>query len=517
METIWKEIGDHLHKQFSPNVYRDKETINKITQTAYNFVEERFDRLLRQLASREFMELVLYQYDLATELWNLAPESGGLNDLHCESHLASRRRALKHLAEQITLCSPPEYAPIPNSRFVEEVEEALLCADILVTLCMMSDRTHFLFPNHSQLTLFKNYSLVPIQLDPVHPFESADIEFHHRFATDRTFRPMCLPNLTVDRDPNFQGKILDECFSEALGVNYQQHLFWLNHIINELKAAPGSYPVVFYPRDKLAAEIASLGIEREAVKPILAGFTLRSSDMKNEGEEGRKLYNVKQTYRAYRRGFFEFPHSLGSHLTWSTRMASESLNWLITGACFKKLPTEWMKPKTTAGLDQLSKAASAWFEKQAIECLSGFGIKGSRCDGRLQGHGESIDVPTEVGEIDLLGYAENFDLLVIGECKMVENRMEPRFWKEDVAEFVERKKSYAEKFRKKIHWVHQNRAVLNKIFVGDKKARRLAAVMLTLYPNFAAIRINDFPCVSLAEFTAKMQSSQQWPYQAGVM
>jgi hypothetical protein len=239
--------------------------------------------------------------------------------------------------------------------------------------------------------------------------------------------------------------------------------------------------------------------------------------MKNEGKEGRKLWNVKQTYRAYRRGFFEFPHQLGLHLTWSKRMAGESLNFLITGACFKKLPIEWSAPKTIEGLERLSKAASDWFEKQTIKCLSEFGIKGSRCEGRLRGHGEMIEVPLEVGEIDFLGYSERFNLLVIGECKLVENRMEPRFWKEDVAEFVITKKSYAEKFRKKIHWAHQNHAVLNRILVGDKKAHGLAAVMLTLSPSFAAIHIKDFPCVSLAEFTAKMQSSRQWPYQIGVL
>src|ERR1035437_4983309 len=281
---IWKEVGDHLHKQFPPDIYRDKSAINKIMQAAYNFVEGRLDRLMRRLASREFMEFVLYQYDLAAELWNLAPESGSLNDLHEESHLVSRRRALKHLAEQITLRSPPECAPIHRSSLIAETEQALLCAEILVTLCMMSDRTHFLFPDHSQLTLYKNYELVPFRLDSIYPFESADIEFKRRFTTDRKHISKCLPELTIDRDPRFQVEILDEYFSEVFGLKYQQHLFWLNHIINEVEAAPGSYPVVFYPRDKLTQGIASLGVEHEAVKRILAGFTLGLSRI-----DGRRI------------------------------------------------------------------------------------------------------------------------------------------------------------------------------------------------------------------------------------
>src|SRR6266446_4870527 len=211
VRTGWKEISDSLCEQFQPGVYQDREMINKVLHSAYILVEKRLDRLIRRLASREFMEFLLYQYDLAAELWQSVPDSGNLDDLHRESHLASRRRALKHLAEQTAMCSPPEYAPLHLSNLITETEEAVLNADILVTLYMMSDRTHSLFPNHSQLTLSKNYELVPIRLDPI---------------------------------------------------------------------------------------------------------------------------------------------------SWSTRMALESLNWLITGACFKKLPAEWTTPETTASLDRLSKAAS---------------------------------------------------------------------------------------------------------------------------------------------------------------
>src|SRR5207302_1281945 len=161
VRDVWRQIGDHLSKSSKPGVYRDKESINEILHDAYRFLETRVARLVRRLASREFMEVLLYQYDLAAELWRTVPDTGNLDDLHRESHFASRRRALNHLAEQTTLRSPPEYAPIHRANLISDTEEAILCADILVTLCMMSDRTHFLFPKHSQLTLFKDYEVVP--------------------------------------------------------------------------------------------------------------------------------------------------------------------------------------------------------------------------------------------------------------------------------------------------------------------------------------------------------------------
>src|SRR5260370_32194965 len=95
------------------------------------------------------------------------------------------------------MCSPPEYGPLHLSNLITETEEAVLNADILVTLYMMSDRTHFLFPNHSQLTLSKNYELVPIRLDPIYPFEFADVELNRRFIKDREYRQKCFPDLTA--------------------------------------------------------------------------------------------------------------------------------------------------------------------------------------------------------------------------------------------------------------------------------------------------------------------------------
>ena len=513
VQDVWRQIGHCISKAAQPGVYRDKETINGLLHSAYSFVETKLSRLLRRLASREFMEVILYQYDLAAELWRSVPDSGGWDERHQESHFASRRRALKHLAEQITLRSPPEYAPIHRSSLFAEAEESVLYADILVTLCMMSDRTHFLFPHHSQLTLFRDYDLVPMQLDPVHPFESADMDFYRRLSKDRNHRPKCLPSPTADIDPSFQSATLDHCFSEEFGFRYLEFLHVLVRIMQDIAPAPGSYPIVFCHRDRLVQGIvASAGIPLVNAKRIVAGFTLRCSDMK---EEDRKLWDVKQTFRAYRRGFIEIPHPSGPHLAWSNRMADECLDWLLMGVSFKKLPAEWLTPKTTNGLDRLSKAASSWFEKQTIRCLADLGITGSRRKGRIHNGTNSIEIPPTVGEIDFLGISRDNSLVVV-ECKMVESRMEPRFWKEDIADFVEGKKSYAEKFRKKIKWVLENRPIIGRVLTGNEKELEIRAVMLTLYPSFASIRIGDFPCISLAEFMSDCETINKWPYTTGV-
>jgi hypothetical protein len=514
IRKVWRDLGNYLSQFVKAGVYQDERTINTVLHSAYNFVEKRLTHLLRRVASREFMELVLYQYDLAAELWRATPDGENLAELHEESHYASRRRALKLIAEETVLRSPPEYSSLHRSTLIAETEEAILCAEILVTLCMTSDRTYFLFPRHSQLTVFEDYELVPFQLKPIPPFELADFNFNRRLAKDRNYRYKCLPNPTADLDPQLQAEILDETFSADFGVRYCEFLNILARIMQDIAPAPGSYPIVFCHRDRLARSIeSSSGIPYAKASQILAGFTLRCSDMKGEG---RAPWNSKQTFRAYRRGFFEVPHPSGPHIAWSTSMADECLNWLVMGASFKKLPVEWLTPRITSRLDVLSHRVSSWFETYTVRCFSELGISGARRKNCIQNGNKFIEIPKLVGEIDFLGVSCQDQSLVVAECKMVESRMEPRFWKEDVFEFVDAKKSYAEKFRSKIKWILENRKAIGHLLNQNEAATKTRSIMLTLYPSFAASRIEDFPCVSLAEFFADHQRASTWPYQTGM-
>ncbi|MCI0541724.1 MAG: hypothetical protein L0Z50_41535 [Verrucomicrobiales bacterium] len=296
-----------------------------------------------------------------------------------------------------------------------------------------------------------------------------------------------------------------------MGFAYRDFVLVLNEVIEDAIPAPGSYPVTFYRRDTLIAEIASLGISAEKAKQILSGFTIRKTDM---AIEGRELWKPKQTYRAYQRGFFEFPHRLGPHLIWSRTMASEAFSALTTGICFKRLPPEWDTPKTRAASVVLSHKASDWFEKLVMDFLSKREIEGRRFKGEVQGQGQSVAIPSDVGEIDFLGFFRAERLLVVVECKMVEDRTEAKFWRDDLAEFVTQKDSYAKKFLKKIGWVANHKDAIAYAFKSYQGGScSVAPVMLTLNPHFVAQLVKGFPCVSLAEFLADFEAAKKWPYE----
>ena len=94
---------------------------------------------------------------------------------------------------------------------------------------------------------------------------------------------------------------------------------------------------------------------------------------------------------------------------------------------------------------------------------------------------------------------------------MVMTGLEPRYWRDDFHEFVLRRGSYAERFRKKISWVtEQGQAICRALGWGPVAA--VSPVMLTLYPCVAGGFIADFPCVSLTEFMLDYERAKRWPY-----
>ena len=101
--------------------------------------------------------------------------------------------------------------------------------------------------------------------------------------------------------------------------------------------------------------------------------------------------------------------------------------------------------------------------------------------------------------------------MVVVEAKMAMTGLEARYWRDDVDEFVSRPGSYAEHFRRKIIWVKENRDAIS-VALGLPIVEKIGCVMVTLYPCIARVFIDDFPCVSMAEFMLDYNRQAKWPY-----
>ena len=106
--------------------------------------------------------------------------------------------------------------------------------------------------------------------------------------------------------------------------------------------------------------------------------------------------------------------------------------------------------------------------------------------------------------------------LVLAECKMLEGRLEPRFFRDDISSFITARDCYSDRFRKKINWVVNNRQNVADAFGLKADITRILTVLITLYPSYAAYKILDFPCVSLVEFMEDYNAKGFWPYSIGM-
>ena len=135
-------------------------------------------------------------------------------------------------------------------------------------------------------------------------------------------------------------------------------------------------------------------------------------------------------------------------------MARECLLCLVDGTVFQRLPSEWRKPKTRKSLADLQTQAGEWFEKQVGRNMSDVGAIGRISLKKGIGlDADRLEIPSDVGDIDYLGYFPNQQLLVVLEDKMVDcGTLEPRYLRDDISSFVTGRKPYADQLRRKVKW-----------------------------------------------------------------
>jgi len=499
----------HLLSRFRVGEYREPETANAILHHQFGFFSDRLATLVPKFANRDSLEFVLNQYEEACQILH----GMGISDPAARRRWllmeGDFRRAMKYLAELICLQAARSPPKISKREAYRAMDQALLCVEMLVDMAEMSHRVHGVFPDHVIATIHPAGGPIDWEIRVTGRYAGYDVGLMHRIERDRQHRHEFIVGPQFDIHTDSHTPFLDPAFESVHGWSYGRFISALHHIIDNCHPAPNGFPTLFVERQKILAQFVDHGEPVETVERVLAGFTVYPSKMR---EEGRVVWNPKQEHRAYRRGFFEYPHELGMHLAFSREMARESLIHLVNGACYKRLPEDWRHPQIDTALECLSRRAGLWFEEVVTKNLHSLGIAGGRAKDRVGPSAKAVVIPAEVGEIDFLGYSEKEHLLVLAEAKMVSTGVEAKYWRDDVATFVGRRGSYADKFRRKVGWAVAQRHALADAF-GVASDVRIAPAMLTLYPCIAQIFIDDFKCVSLAEFMLDYRSTGKWPYE----
>jgi hypothetical protein len=509
----------HLRSRFTIRKYDNKDDINSILQHQFAFYSNELGKLLPVVASRDFLEFVLFQFDLATQIEQLYKEGelSKAEDERWKEIGGVIRRALKYIAERVVLLYPDEAPSGDTELLLPAAERIWICAEEMVNLYMESDQTFSLFPDDISLEILPvgehDYFAVELRKNcsDIHARVRYDLSNRHRFISDQS----------VLFDIEEHDKIIGKALKDTIGVSYREALGIIAEIIRGAQPASNGFPVPFIHKAQILDLCAErLDFARDEIKKVVAGFTISKQQMELEG---REVWKPKQEYRAYRRGFFEFPHPSGEHLAFSKEMAAECFAILRRGVIFGQFPAEWRSESVNKSLSALSNLVGEHFEKVVEENLRTINFIGLRSAKKSIGVGEKrIVIPPDVGEIDFVGYSEVERIILIAECKIIRDSFEPRFFRDDVSDFVRSKKAYINQLRKKVEWARDNQAsiyealVSTGLYKGSVEPEYLAGALITYLPTIASCFIDDFPCISLTELMLDYESTGSWPYNLGI-
>jgi hypothetical protein len=504
------EAREHLLKKFQVGTYDDPVLANAILQHQFEFYAGRLEQAVDLIANRDALEFVLTQYEMAASITHgLGIQDASQREqwLRLEGMF---RRAMKYLAELIALRDPMRSREVSRAESMRAMDQALLAVEMVVDLGEGSNRVHGVFPEGVAVRIYPPGFPIDWKVTIEGRFEGYDEKLVARVTRDRQHRGDFIQGHQFDLHTARHQEFLDPVFTAHFGWSYGHFLSGVRNLIEGSQPVPNSFPTLFVLRHKVVEQFLAQGAPPAAVEAMLNGFSVSAARMI---EERRVVWNPKQEYRMYRRGFLEYPHELGLHLTFSKSMAEEAMIHLVHGVCYKRLPVEWKCPGLETAMERVSRQASRWFEDVVNDNLRKLGFVGARAKDRIGPPGHEVEIPADVGEIDFLGFDPKEKLLVVAEAKMVNSGLEAKYWRDDVSTFATDRGSYASKFQRKIAWVNEHSEALTRA-IGVGRPERVVPVMVTLYPCIAQMFIDDFPCVSLAELMLDYREKNSWPYPA---
>lgn len=195
---------------------------------------------------------------------------------------------------------------------------------------------------------------------------------------------------------------------------------------------------------------------------------------------------------------------------------------LLRDLAFQYLPKEWHTPELRAGSAALSKRCGEEFETicQNLMKSRGFPLAAS-FNNNIGTKGARLAIPGEIGEMDCLAYSPSLQLMVLLECKLVQSGTEPTRFRDDLAQFNDRKGFFA-KIEKKLTWVRNNMEAVCRALesipgsINPIKPSSIGCAIITFYPSIASDYAQSIPCISMTEFFSEWDKKAAWPCSTGL-
>lgn len=512
--AIRNEVENKIRSVYGTGTYTEGVIINQIIQDYFDFYDKRLKSLLPKIASLHLMEFVLDEYDKSCDIEKLKNTLDYGKRQYWSDFGPIFRRALKYLAECISILAPDERPSSKKSNIEIRLERCWICCEQLVSLSMQSTQTFALFPNETTLVIHpRGYSQwFELRVKNAEQLES----FSKRIDVDTATRNNVIDEDDVLFNKNRISRLIDPQFENDLGLSFTDICDFAYRFISQTNSGNNFCDIPFVNETHFINYLTSnTSLTPKQSKIILDGLCLRKSKML---EEGRVIWKPKQEYRAYSRPFFEFPHSTGPHFIWSRGMAYECMKKLKSRVVQKQIPPEWDSDGMNKALGKYEQEVTTQFENIVIQQLTSTGISASRFKSHIGSGAERLEIPNRIGEIDLIGYWEKEELLIVGEAKLVKPALEPTMFRDDIDKFIGRNKSYVNQVKRKMDWVINNYQVIVSAlrtvmgFPDNLIVKKVSPLIVTYYPAFASCFISDVTCVSLSELISDITEHHTWPY-----
>tara|TARA_R110002111_G_scaffold100976_6_gene156473 strand:- start:31140 stop:32765 length:1626 start_codon:yes stop_codon:yes gene_type:complete len=502
-----------LRNKYETGKYSDKDTINSFLQDYFLFYDQMLKALLPQISSIHLLDFVLHEYDQSCAI----QRSKELN--HAENAYWSEngpfiRRAIKYLAECIVMLTPEMLPSADSSDAKDILETCWICAEQLVDLSNRSTQTFVLFPDETTLEILPEDN--PVWNDLYIQNYDRFISYNERIKTDTSKRKDFIEKDLIYNNSDRLNEYVDPVFMEIMGMTFTEIRNFIATLAHCQTPDPDESRSPFASFEELSKILMNEHfISSDQCMEIINGISLNKSNMLSEG---RVVWKPKQEYRSYARFLFEVDHESTRYFLWSRGMVSEGLYALLFNTLQKKVPPEWSDPRIDRALGKYEQSSTSQFETIVVKQLNLKSIFADRFKSQI-GIGETkLDIPKEIGDIDLIGYWEGEDLLIVGDAKLVKPTYEAAMHRDDIDKFILNKKNYVNQIKRKTTWVIKNiQNIITALesvgsFPTTIKVKRIAPLIVTYYPSFASCLIQDVPCVALTELISDITEHQSWPY-----
>lgn len=500
--SLIARAAKHLREVYPAGLYTEVNDMNGILKRQYQYYSTLLEEQLRPIATREFLQMILHQYDQSCELeWR---RKAGTLTGHDDARWGNRpffRRALKYIAESIVAKPAKRNGEYSRRTLPRRVTTIVVAAEQLVAFANTSTQTYALLPEETSIVIRPDgdgqyLSVTSPRVELLGFAQRVD-------AVVRNISSVIPNSENLLHAVGMQAPHVDKAFQNSLDVSYTELVGLACDIIERIVPPANDFPIPVVSHAELLRGLS----ERTHLRPsqielLIQGFSVCRGSL---AKVPREVFRPNQEHRLYRRGFCLLEDEDGDWVVWSRELAKESLVFLVEGAVFKQAPSEWQSPAIESALATLSNVGGEWFEAIVLRGLTSNGVTAAGFKKRFRAENVSWQIPPQIGQIDCIFYCDVSKKLVVADSKLTRHSTEAALFRNELQKYVWSESSYEKQISVKAEWVAQNitriRPALEAVGILGKEERveGVAAAIITYSPSIAAYFTKDVVVIALCE------------------